>query len=277
MAIASSIVLVSCLMMIGAAYLIFANIDNAFLYVNKQNVVVAFVEESCTGNDLKILQNKLEGLANVVSVEFLSKEEQLERFRDAMPKTVYESMKGEVNPILDCYVIHMRDMEMFSVTLDRVRLTPNVEDVRYSVGLAEQLSYFKQMVWTVGSWVVGVLLMVSLFIISNTIKLTLYSRRLEIYIMKSVGATNGFIRIPFLVEGVVIGMFSGVVAYTLLKIVYTRMNSPMDLFGTGLLSFDQVSSLLLPGFLIIGAATGLIGSAISMGRYLRKQGGISEE
>ena len=120
----------------------------------------------------------------------------------------------------------------------------------------------------------GILLLVSLFIIANTIKLTVYNRRLEIYIMKSVGATNGFIRFPFAIEGVVLGLLAALLSYGIIAWVYSKLAS---LFSFGIsfspLTFSDVWAVLLVGFLVIGMLTGIAGSAISMTKYLKDEGG----
>ena len=116
----------------------------------------------------------------------------------------------------------------------------------------------------------------SLFIIANTIKLTVYNRRLEISIMKSVGATDAFVRITFMLEGMVLGLASGGLSYIIIYLIYRKI---FQLFGSGylggLVSFSAVWSTLLVGFICIGVVTGIAGSSFSMRKYLRKQGGIS--
>jgi len=271
MAIASIGVLVSCLLLTGGAYLTFVNIDNIFDWVYEQNVVVAFAEDGWT--DTAGLQRQIEGITNVVHVEFLSKEETLQRMEDSLPAPLFESLQGENNPLQDSFVVTFRDMDKFDATLMQVEGLPGVESVSHSADLAAVLTRVRQVVLTVGGWIIVVLLLVSLFIISNTIKLTVYSRRLEIYIMKSVGATNAFIRMPFAVEGMVLGLLSGGIAYGVLYYVYTKLAENVS-FGPmmGLIPFGRVWLPLLIGFLAAGLLTGALGSVISMSKYLKTEG-----
>ena len=141
--------------------------------------------------------------------------------------------------------------------------------------LAGQLTKIRQVVLAVGGWIIGILLLVSLFIIANTIKLTVYNRRLEIYIMKSVGATRAFIRTPFVIEGVVLGLLSGLLSYGILYFVYDRLAGMLTFGGNmvQLLPFSSVWWIMLIGFLVAGVLTGMCGSAISMGKYLKEEGG----
>lgn len=278
MAIASICVLISCLLLTGGAYLVFENIDNAFKQIYEQNVVVVFAKENTTQEQLQSLEQQLGQISNVQSVDFISKDETLETYKNDIPEATYEEMQGEENPMLDLFVVTFEDLEQFDTTLDQIEQLPYIDDISSNRTIAQTLTRVRNIVLTVAGWIIAVLLLVSLFIISNTIKLTVYSRRLEIYIMKSVGATNLFIRIPFLIEGMILGLVSGGVAYGILYYLYDRLAGMFSFTGVfGLVPFDDVWSILLAGFLLAGMLTGMLGSAISMGRYLKRDGGTSDE
>jgi len=277
MAIASVAVLVSCLMITAGAYLVFMNVNHAFDFVYSQNKLVAFVKEDVTAAQLPALEKQLKGLAGVESVTFLSKDDSMKKFQNALPSAVYQSMLGEENPLLDSYVITLDPAKLDSVIL-QLDNNAQIDDVSYSGNLAHTLVQIRQMVFTVGGWIIAVLLVVSVFIISNTIKLTVHNRRLEIYIMKSVGATNSFIRLPFIIEGLVIGLVSGLLGFGIIWGVYGQLAANFSPGGfMSLISFGSVSATLLIGFLAAGGLTGVIGSAVSMGKYLRDEGGINDE
>lgn len=273
MAAASIGVLVSCLLMTGAAYLTFVNIDNMFNWVYEQNVVVAFVEDDCTDEETAALQQKIEAITNVAQADFLSRDESLERLEESLPESLFESLKGENNPLQHSYIVVFEDLAKFDATLMQLQALDGVDEVSYSGDLAATLSRVRQVVLTIGGWVIVALLLVSLFIISNTIKLTVYSRRLEIYIMKSVGATNAFVRFPFAVEGMVLGLLSGGLSYGVIYYLYTKLAENVS-FGPmlGLVSFSNVWLVLLVGFLAAGLLTGVLGSVISMSKYLKTEG-----
>lgn len=275
MAAASIGVLVSCLLLTGGAYLAFVNIDNMFDWVYEQNVVVAFVDDTVAESDVAALEEKLEGINNVVGVDFLSKEDTLLRMQESLPPALFESLKGENNPLQHSYIITFGDLSKFDSTLQQVEGVEGIASVSYSGDLAATLTRVRQVILTVGGWIIAVLLLVSLFIISNTIKLTVYSRRLEIYIMKSVGATDAFIRFPFAVEGMVMGLLSGGLAYGIMYYLYNKLAASVS-FGPmlGLVSFSRgyLWLILLVGFLVAGLLTGVLGSVISMSRYLKTEG-----
>ncbi|MDD2361393.1 MAG: permease-like cell division protein FtsX [Oscillospiraceae bacterium] len=276
MAFASIGVLVSCLLLTGASYLVFVNIDHSFEWVYGQNVVVAFAKEDCTDEQSSVLLDKIKGITNVNKVEFISKEQSLLKYKDSMPKAVYEDMQGEDNPYLDAYVITFSDLNTFKETLTQIEQIPEVESTVYNEDMAKSLTRLRQIVMMVGGWIVILLLVVSLFIIANTIKLTVYSRRLEISIMKSVGATNAFVRIPFIIEGVVLGIVAGLLSFGIIKIIYGKL---YEMMGTGimggLVDFSEIWHIVLLGFLVLGTITGMTGSGISMRKYLKDEGGIS--
>ena len=274
MAVASIGVLVSCLLLTGGAYLIFANIDHIFDWVYEQNVVVAFADADCTEEEITQLEEKIKSITNVASVEHRSKDQLLEEMADSMPGAIFEDLK-EDNPLQDAFIIAFSDLSKFDATLMQIQEIPHVEDVKNNAELAGQLTKIRQVVLAVGGWIIGILLLVSLFIIANTIKLTVYNRRLEIYIMKSVGATRAFIRTPFVIEGVVLGLLSGLLSYGILYFVYDRLAGMLTFGGNmvQLLPFSSVWWIMLIGFLVAGVLTGMCGSAISMGKYLQEEGG----
>lgn len=275
MAAASIIVLTACILITGLAALVFINVNYVFEQVAHQNVVVVWLQKDVTDADIEAMGDELHAMSNVSGVEFLSKEEILDRYAKEMgSEELYEALK-EDNPMQDSYIVTFYDLSLFEQTLDDIRDLPQTEDVEAQTELADQLSQLRNILMIAGAVVVVLLVLVSLFIISNTIKLTVYSRRLEIGIMKAVGATNFFIRTPFVVEGAVIGLLSALVAYLVTWLAYDRVMMLFggEVIGMGLLSFQSMWWIVLLAYLAGGVLTGMVGSAISMGRYLKDEGG----
>ena len=273
MALASIGVLVSCLLLTGGSYLVFRNIDHFFQWVYGQNVVVAFADADATDEESSAIQEKLQAIGNVENVEFVSKEELLERYKDSFPEVLLEDLR-EDNPLQDSFIVTFTDLSQFDATIQQVQQVENIDTVEYEPDIANTLTNLRRIVLAVGGWIIVLLLLVSLFIIANTIKLTVYNRRLEIYIMRSVGATSGFIRFPFIVEGMVLGLLAGGIGYGLLYFVYSQLSKMFTINGEkiNLIPFSEVWGVLLIGFLVGGMLTGMLGSAISMGKYLKEQG-----
>jgi hypothetical protein len=274
MSIASIGVLICCLLFTGSAYLVFANIDHFFDWVYGQNVVVVFADIDATEEQTAAMGEAIRGITNVQSVEFVSKDEALWEMADDLPKNTFEEMQGENNPLQDSFIVSLRDLSQLDATVMQLQKLDKVEDVTYNGDIAETLTRIKQVVMAVMGWIIVMLLLVSLFIIANTIKLTVYNRRLEIYIMKSVGATNGFIRLPFIIEGAVLGLVSGLLSFGIIAFLYNKM-AGISIFNESfsLLKFSAVWVVLFVGFLVAGTLTGIAGSAISMTKYLKDEGG----
>lgn len=272
MALASAGVLICCLLLTGFSYLVFANVDRISQSAYEQNVIAVYLKSECTAEDANEAGRDIRSLPNVEKADFISKEELLQKYAD----DVVELYSGDTNPLPDTFIVSMKDLTQFDQTLIDIQNVDGVEEVSYDAGTAEVLTRFRRIVLVFGGSVIILLLAVSLFIIVNTIKLTVHNRRLEIYIMKSVGATDGFVRFPFVVEGVLVGFAAAVVGYALTGLLYNTMVNNID-FGNPMLAlipFSEVWGPLLVYFLVGGVLVGIIGSVISMGKYLRHEGGL---
>ena len=272
MALASAGVLICCLLLTGFSYLVFANVDRISQAAYEQNVIAVYLKSECTTDDVTAAGRDIRSLPNVEKADFISKEELLQKYAD----DVVELYSGDSNPLPDTYIVSMKDLTLFDQTLIDIQNVKGVEEVSYDAGTAEVLARFRRIVVVFGGSVIVLLLAVSLFIIVNTIKLTVHNRRLEIYIMKSVGATDGFVRFPFVVEGVLVGFVAAVVGYGLTGLLYNTMVNNID-FGNPMLAlipFSEVWGPLLAYFLLGGVLVGICGSVISMGKYLRHEGGL---
>ncbi len=271
MSAASVLVLVSCLLITGCAYLVFENINHGFEWAYQQNIVVAYSVQGATNEQNTAIQTAIEGMDNVAEVTFESKEELLDRYSAEFGELL-DDLK-EDNPLQDAFVVRLKDLEQFDDTVAGIQAVEGVDTVSYNADLSNLLVRVRNIVLHVGGWVVLLLLLVSLFIISNTIKLTVYTRRLEIHIMRSVGATAAFIRFPFMIEGAILGLTAGVLSYGLVFAVYQVVCHYFPATAMfGLIPFSAVWFPLLVGFLVGGMVVGLLGSSISTGRYLKEQG-----
>lgn len=274
MSVASVAVLAACLLLTGLSYLALANVERAFKWVYGQNMVVVFAKTDCTDEQIAAMGDALKAIDNVEKTEFLSKEETLEKYKDSLPQETYEGLQGDDNPMPDAYIVTFRDLENFDETVAQIKAIDGVDDASYDGNIAATLRTVRRIALEVGLGVVALLLIVSLFIIANTIKLTVYNRRLEIYIMRSVGATGAFIRIPFMVEGMTLGILSGGVAFFFVWLLYVKLLGllPQTTAMFSLVPFKEVWGILLLGFVVIGMLTGMLGSAIATGKYLHKEG-----
>lgn len=278
MSIASICVLLSCLVLIGSASMIFLNINSLIERIENENVIMVYIDSEADDAAIDEMGNKLNAIANVEKVEFISKEEawaeQLDTMEEAQRK-FFTEVSTDI-PLPDAYKITVDDLTLFSKTVSDIKKLDHIDTIRQNTDLAKRLDTISRGISIIAIAIIVVLFAISLFIISNTIKLTVYSRRLEISIMKSVGATNSFVRLPFVVEGVLIGLISGVASLGVVWGIYNfAIKQFADLFATMdivPLSFSEYALYMLGAFVAIGIVSGVGGSLITMRRYLNKEG-----
>ena len=277
MSFASVGVLVSCLLLTGAAVLFSININTAMQSLESDNSITVYMDDGLPA--LKAIQvgEEIKKLDNVESCEFVPKAEALETIMKSMGDdgTIFNSLLGPENPLNDVFKVSLTDLSDYKDTAKQIGSLEGVYKIRDYSEIAAKLTSLDNLVTTAGFWIVLILSLVSLFIISNTIRVTMFSRRLEISVMKSVGATDGFVRLPFVVEGIIIGVFSGAVSSALLALLYNQILQSI----VNIVPFFQpvelgplVGSIVLC-FLLAGIVFGALGGGISIGKYLRKDGG----
>lgn len=278
MSIASIAVLMSCMVIIGCAALIFANINTILDKVDDQNVIVAFIDDGASQEVIDRVGADLKALPNVSEIEFVSQEEGLAQMAEEMELSDY--LNGMENPLPDSYKITVDDMALFTQTVESIQNVDGIQSIEESSDLAGSLTTVRKAISVVSVVIIAMLLVVSLFIVSNTVRVTMYSRRLEINIMKAVGATHWFIRWPFMIEGMVLGLIAGVLSLLAVWGVYELAVALFgDLFssllgGVSLVPFGNLAWILLLAFVAIGVVTGSVGSAFSMNKYLKEEEGV---
>ena len=276
MSFASVGVLISCLLLTGAAVLFSMNIDSAMQSVEGSNSITVYCTQGLP--TLKAVQvgEQIKNLENISECELVPKDQAVEEMLDMLGDngTVLQGLMGEDNFLPDAYRISLTDLSKYEETAAQITAIGGVEKIIDYSNIANQLTQLDDMVTTVCFWIILLLGVVSLFIIANTIRVALFSRRVEISIMKSVGATNWFVRVPFIVEGLLIGLVSGGLASIILNLAYDSVMSSLSVlsFFTPLpLGPYRMRIVLI--FLLAGSAFGVLGGLISIGRYLKKDVG----
>lgn len=278
MSLASICVLMSCLVLIGSATMIFLNIDSLLARIEEENVVMVYLKDDTTDAQIEELKGQIDALDNIKEVEFVSKEsaweEQLSTMGEAEAE-FFTEVSSDI-PLPDAYKVTVENLVNFDKTVDELNELDHVDIIRQNKDLAQRLVAIRHGITIIAVVIVVVLLLISLFIISNTIRLTVYSRRLEISIMKSVGATNNFVRFPFVIEGMILGILSGTVALGLVWGIYELAISQFgDLIASlnlTAINFADYALIMLGIFLIIGILCGVGGSLVTMSKYLNKEG-----
>ncbi len=275
---ATVFVLVSCLVIVGSGTLIYLNITSALDVIGAQNVIMVFIEDGSSQEQMNSLKAQLEAIGNVDKVEFVSKESAFERQKAEYGEkaTLLEGLSADILP--DAYKVTVKDLEQFDATANSIKSLEYVLQIRENSELAGKIASIRNAVSYVCIGIVAVLFFVSLFIVSNTIRITIFNRRLEISIMKAVGATNMFIRWPFIVEGMLLGVFSAVIAlgveYGLYSVACIWLSDVMAMIGGSVVAFADYVLVIFGIFMFIGAFIGSFGSLISLNKYLKEHSNV---
>jgi cell division transport system permease protein len=273
MSFASVGVLVSCLLLTGAAVLFSLNVQRVMGTIESKNAIKVYLKQEVGTLEAVKIGGELEAIPNVEKCEFISSDEGLEQFKDNLG-SLYESFEEEENFLPHAYVVTIADQAKYEDTAKSILQVQGVDSILDRRETAEALTNTSNLVSNVSFWIILVLGAVSLFIITNTIRVTMFSRRLEISIMKSVGATDWFIRVPFIVEGVAIGLVAAGVSTILLKLLYDNILAAIQqIIPFSSIPFGQLAGPVLLGFCLAGIIFGVLGGLISIGKYLKRKGG----
>ena len=271
MTLSSIFVLLSCLVIMGSFYLVIKNVNYNIEKIDGYNKIVLFVERDATEFEVLEIGDKLREIKGIESAVLETKEEALEKqvSQYAESAFLFEMYKDD-NPLKDSYIItYSTDADVNTIKMNIEREIDQISKLNVNMEVVEQIQSIKNAVAIIFSWRLILLFAVSLFVIINTVKLSVFARRDEIALMRYIGATNSFISTPFLIEGLVIGAVSGGLAYGLQYLIYKYMM--LGLVGQyevfSILPFAEVKEILIIGFVVIGIATGFIGSLISLKKY----------
>lgn len=270
MSFASIAVLMSCLVVIGGFSLLVETINLNLEQFGVLKEIVVFCDKDATEDEIVAIGDKIGKLDNIEKIERVTKEEGLEYMKSKYD--VYADVTNELNPLPDRYDITYNDNDKVSELDYQLRQIDGITKVNNRFELATTLENFKSGIMLVFVWFLIILAVVSIFIIINTIKLSVFSRRNEISIMRYVGATGWFISLPFVFEGIIIGLFASVCAYFIEWYIYSYIETLVmtDLQMITIMQFSSIGNIVLWGFIGIGVVTGIIGSCISLNKYLRQ-------
>ena len=224
------------------------------------------------------LIEKIKKIDNVADAVYISSEEGLETVKESMlegQEEYFTFLDDEYgNPMSCAAKVTMKDMAHFDETVEKIQKLEGIDVIQSQSDLADKIAAIKNGVSVAGVWIIAILMVISLVIVSNTIRVTMYNRKLEISIMKAVGATDAFVRIPFVVEGVIIGIVSALIAEVLLYFCYRVATETIikTLVTTDIVKYGDVAFWLLLVFIAIGVFAGILGSVIMISKYLRREG-----
>ena len=272
MSFAAVCMIVACLLIMGSFSLLAVNLDHMLGDLEAENEMLAYIDENYTEEQARSIQPEIETLPNVTKVTFVSREEALEDYKEGRENNpLLDDLPDEV--LRDRFRIHVENLEQMEQTEAAVEQVTGVANVRAAIDIANGFVLARNIATGVAVVLIGILLVVSLFIIANSIKLATFYRREEIAIMKMCGATNSFIRWPFIVEGMLLGLTGALVAFLLQWAVYELVGrAVIQSNGLSLLTILPFQSMIvhiLPVFIGAGLFIGVVGSVLAIRKFLQ--------
>ena len=259
MSFASITIIIACLLIMGSFSMLTLNIDKNIDRLQNQNEVIAYVDETLSEDEARAIEPKIAALDNVASVTFVTREQAMQTFTAEYDSDLFDNIDASV--FRHRYVVTLDDLSLMK---DMQTALKNIDGIAIT---------FRNIVSVVSVVLIVILIAVSLFIMTNTIKLATFGRREEIAIMKMVGATNRFIRLPFVVEGLVLGLVGGLVAFLLQFGLYSLIvGKIMSTMAAGIITVLPFSSVALPLLLVflgVGVLVGVFGGLTAIRNYLK--------
>lgn len=260
------------LLVLGMFLMIFLNTNNLAQYLENQVQISVYMQDSATDKELASVKDKLTKMPGVVRVTQVNKQQALERFKKRLgdQEQLLNSL-GKENPFPNSFEVQVDNPDRIKVLTPQIGQLPKVETAKFGQEVVEHLFQLTKILRLGGIVLVVFLAMATLFIISNTIRLTVFARRKEVIIMKYVGATDWFIRWPFLLEGMTLGFFGAVVAFVLINSIYASLLDRIHATLAFLPLLPTSPLLLYVDLFLLAAGTGIgaLGSYISLRKFLR--------
>lgn len=271
MSFATVTITMACLIIMGSFGLLVVNINEMIADLESENEVVAFIDENLTEEEARAIEPLIEAVPNVAGAEFMSRAEAMENFQEDYDPELFDSL--DESAFRHRYIIHLTDISLTAQTKTDLEAVDGVADVNAHLDYAQDFITARNIVSIVSLALIVILIIVSFFIMTNTIKLATFTRREEIAIMRMVGASNGFIRCPFIVEGLVLGVLGSLLAFIIEWGLYSLLlNKVMGGVASTLISLVPFSAVMWPlliAFLGVGILVGIFGGSSAIRNYLK--------
>lgn len=272
---ASLAIMCATMLIFGIFFMIIENINSAVKTIELQQGMQVFIQKDATDEQISQIGEQIKAINGVNTIKFISKEDALNYNREKLGNPALFVGYDEENPFKASYLVTLTDLKLSSEVQENIYKLDNIASITSQDNTINNLVKIANGIKIVSIVVLSLLVMISIFIIANTIKLTVHARRKEISIMKYVGATDSFIRWPFIIEGIIIGIIAAIISLAVLGLAYNLIISKLGnsavlaKIGMSLLSFADISTLLVIVYLVLGIGIGALGSTISMRKYLK--------
>ena len=261
------------MLIFGIFFVIGKNISNAIDQVESSQAIEVFIENDATDEAIEKLGKEILEIDGVNTIQFKTKEQALNQMKEIL-KSDQDILNG-MYIFPPSYIVKLTDLTLSSQVQEEISKLDNVKNINSSDETSAKLVSIGNTINIITAIILILLILISIFIIGNTIKLTVHARRKEISIMKYIGATNSFIRAPFVVEGIIIGTVASLISVLLIGLAYNMVSNRIigssltNIIGFNLLSFNELFNLIIVVYIALGIGIGILGSAMSMRRYLK--------
>lgn len=276
---ASIIAIMSALFILGVVLILAFNLEHMAGGIESKMEVTIFLDKSVGSFQGKAVLDQVKDFDGVYDVEFISKERGLTEWRQDLGEkgSLLDGYDGQSNPLPDKLILKVEKPDYVDDIISKANSIPEVDKINYSREVADTIDKIAKTSRIIGLWLMILLILVAMIIINNTIKITIYSRRREINIMKYIGATDGYIRWPFIIEGFTLGIFAAVLAGILVIGGYNLLLGRSGQLSSNYSLLSLFQPLPMEGmiydvgliFLLVGSGVGIIASFFSTRKYLR--------
>ena len=272
MSIAAVLIMIACLLLTGTVTLIAYNIDLSIQELQQSNEIVVFIDDSLTTREAKALGSQFNRIDNIATVEFEDRDVALEKYREELGEdaSILDNYNSANNPLRNSFIFTLKDPTLAEETIEQIAAVDGTDYIRADEEVISKLIQVQRVFNIVALAMVIGLAVISIFIIANTVKLAMFARREEISIQKMVGATNWFIRWPFVIEGMVLGLLAGGLAFLAEWGLYTELSNVaigvIPYFH--IVAFDGLRWLVLGVYLGAGVLFGIGGSVTSIRKFM---------
>ena len=264
------------LIVVAASIIITYNVENFAESIRKDVTIVVFLEKKVTNKEIKQIEKEIKDTNNIEKLEFISKKQAAENTKkeNEIFETIVDGWTEETNPLLDSFKIKVKDVDSIKDTVEKIKKIKKVDIVNYGEDIVDQLLVVFKVIEKISIGTVVALILVTAFLITNTIKLAIFARKTEIEIMRLVGASNIAIKIPFIIEGLFIGLLGSIIPIIITVIGYNKL---YEFFGGKLFS-SSLAKLIEPTpfvinisllLVVIGMSVGMIGSYKAVKKHLK--------
>lgn len=272
MSFAAVCIIVACLVIMGVFGMLLVNVVSMLEHYEQESEILVYIDETYPTAEAHSVGSRINRVHNVREAIFVTREEALENFKaQYSDTTTFDGL--ETDTFRDRFQVYLEDLSLLEETEEKLREIEGVADVNANPEVAKGFTTLRNILSWVSMLVVSILLVVSLFIISNTIKMALMSRKDEIGIMRMVGATNGFIRWPYVIEGLILGLLGAIISFFLLWMLYEVVRSRVATLDVlqmfTLIPFEGMAQIMAAACLSAGVLIGVLGGLLSIRRFLK--------